>query len=175
MIGISGISRLFHSEGKLFRTVPIRPVTCPNCVPKPVRWHCRLYLVRIDFFRKKTLMAKPKQTVDQYMDALDHPLKAEVQAIRDIIKAVSPSIKEEVKWNAPSFSYKDYIATFNLRTHQHVHLIFHNPSIATVKSDILEGDYVDRRMTYFTDMNDVKAKQPALEYVVKTLLDIMDK
>src|SRR5689334_10560222 len=66
------------------------------------------------------------QAVNAYMDALDHPLKAEVQAVRDIIKNVHPDITEQVKWTAPSFSYKGYLATFNLRAIEHVHLIFHN-------------------------------------------------
>jgi hypothetical protein len=118
---------------------------------------------------------KSKQTVDGYMAELDHPLKAEVQAVRDIIKGVNLSITEEVKWNAPSFSYKDYIATFNLRAQQHVHLIFHNPSIASIKSPILEGDYPDRRMTYFTDLADVNAKRAEVERVVAELVALMDK
>jgi hypothetical protein len=118
---------------------------------------------------------KPKETVDEYMAKLDHPLKAEVQAVRDIIKGVDPRITEEVKWNAPSFSHTDYIATFNLRTSQHVHLIFHNPKIASIQSDILEGDYPDRRMTYFTDMEDVIAKKSAVEYVVNELVRVMDE
>ena len=120
-------------------------------------------------------MKKPKETVDDYMAKLDHPFKAEVQAVREIILGVHPDIWEQVKWNAPSFSYKDYIATFNLRTHEHVHLIFHNPAIASIKNDLLQGDYVDRRMTYFSDMADVKAKKSALEYVIQELVKVMDK
>jgi len=120
-------------------------------------------------------MAKQKETVDEYMAKLDHPLKAEVQAVRDIIKAVDQNITEQIKWNAPSFSYTDYIATFNLRAQQHVHLIFHNPAIASITSEILQGDYPDRRMVYFADMDDVKTKKPALEHVVKALVEMMDK
>lgn len=117
---------------------------------------------------------KTQATVEDYMAKLDHPLKAEVEALRAMIKAVHPGIIEQVKWNAPSYRYKDYIATFNLRAQQHVHLIFHNPAIASIKSDILEGDYVDRRMTYFVDMNDVQAKKASLEYVVSELIRLMD-
>jgi uncharacterized protein YdhG (YjbR/CyaY superfamily) len=120
-------------------------------------------------------MMKKKETVDDYMARLEHRLKAEVQTIREIILAVSPDIKEEVKWNAPSFSHKDYIATFNLRTEDHVHLIFHNPAIASIQSDILEGDYPDRRMAYFADMADVQAKKAAIEYVVRELIKTMDR
>jgi uncharacterized protein YdhG (YjbR/CyaY superfamily) len=119
-------------------------------------------------------MAKTKQTVDDYMAQLDHPLKAEVQALRDIIKGVDSRITEQIKWNAPSYSYKDTIATFNLRATQHVHLVFHNPAIATIRSNLLEGDYPDRRMAYFTDMKDVQAKQSALEQVIRDLMNLMD-
>lgn len=119
-------------------------------------------------------MAKKKETVDAYLATLEHPLKAEVQALRDIIKGVDPRITEQVKWNAPSFSHTDYIVTFNLRATKHVHLVFHNLNIARIRSDILEGDYVDRRMAYFADMADVIAKQPALEAVIRKLIAIMD-
>jgi len=120
-------------------------------------------------------VAKKKESVDDYMARLEHPLKAEVQALREIIKGVNPNITEEVKWNAPSFSYKDYIATFNLRTTKHVHLVFHNPHIASIQNTLLEGDYVDRRMAYFVDMQDVLAKQSALEEVIRALIQRMDE
>ncbi len=119
-------------------------------------------------------MPKQKETVDQYMAKLDHPLKAEVEALRAIIKGVNPGITEQIKWNAPSYRYKDYIATFNLRATQHVHLVFHNPAIASISSPILEGDYPDRRMAYFRDMQDVEAKKAALQAVVKSLVERMD-
>lgn len=113
--------------------------------------------------------------VDVFMAKLDHPFKAEVQAVREIIKGVNPHITEQIKWNAPSFSYKDYLATFNLHSKENVHLVFHNPEIASVKSELLEGDYKDRRMAYFSSMEDVKAKRAVLESIVKELVRLMDK
>ena len=113
--------------------------------------------------------------VDEFLDKLDHPFKLEVQAIREIIKGVNTTITEQIKWNAPSFSYKgEYLVTFNLRATRHVHLVFHNPVIAQVKNGLLEGDYKDRRMAYFSDSNDVRAKKAELENVVKELVRLMD-
>jgi hypothetical protein len=60
--------------------------------------------------------------VDAYIRQLDHPLRAEVQALREIIKGIHPGSTERIEWNAPSFRYKDYLATFNLRARQRVHL-----------------------------------------------------
>ncbi len=119
-------------------------------------------------------MAKKQPSVDDYMAALMHPFKAEVQALRDIIKGVDPRITEQIKWNAPSYRFTDYICTFHLHATQHVHLVFHNPAIASIPSPILEGDYVDRRMAYFKSMEDVHAKRAELEHVVRSLVEKMD-
>ena len=113
---------------------------------------------------------------NEFMDKLEHPFKAEVQMIREIIRKVNTDITEQIKWNAPSFSYKgEYLVTFNLRAKQHIHLVFHNPMISKVKSKLLEGDYNDRRMTYFSDENDIKAKKPALEKALKDLIRLQKK
>src|SRR5690606_21547998 len=106
--------------------------------------------------------------VDQFMLELSHPLKAEVEALRTIIKGVDKNINEEIKWKAPSFNYKgEYLVTFNLRDTKRIHLVFHNPMISKVKSDLLEGDYKDRRMTYFADMKDIKKKQKIFVKTIK--------
>ncbi len=120
-------------------------------------------------------MAKKQPTVDEFMSKLEHPFKSEVEVLRAIIKGVDPRITEQIKWNAPSYRFTDYICTFQLHATQHVHLVFHNPAIASIPSPILEGDYVDRRMAYFTSMDDVHAKRAALEQVVKALVEVMDQ
>ena len=113
--------------------------------------------------------------VDAYMERLDHPLKIEVQAVRTLIKGVDPRITEQVKWNAPSFSYKGYLATFNLRPTHHVHLVWHNGAILQDPAGLLEGRYPDRRMTYFTSMAEVEAKRPSMEALVRQWGELMDQ
>jgi hypothetical protein len=83
---------------------------------------------------------------------------------------------EEIKWKAPSFSYQgEYLVTFNLRDTSRIHLVFHNPLLPQVKSTLLEGDYKDRRMAYFADMQDVEAKKAALQKVLKDLIKLIGK
>ena len=113
-------------------------------------------------------------TVDKFMAELKHPFKAEVQAVRKIIKGVNKNITEEIKWKAPSFSYKGYMVTFNLWEEKRVHLVFHNGAILKDKQGLLEGTYPDRRMLYFSDMKDIKAKRTALEGFVKQWVKLMD-
>jgi uncharacterized protein YdhG (YjbR/CyaY superfamily) len=119
-----------------------------------------------------------KKTMDvtQYMETLDHPFKAEVQALRDIIKSANQDITEEIKWNAPSYSYLgEYLVTFNLRERKRIHLVFHNPHISKVKSKLLEGNYVDRRMTYFANQEEVEGSKELLIKVLNDLIELQRK
>ena len=119
-------------------------------------------------------MAKPP-SVDEFMAALDHPYKAEVQAVREIILGVHPDITEQVKWNAPSFSYKGYLATFTLHRREYAMLIFHDGATLDDQDGLLEGDYPDRRMVYFHSLGDVAAKRPRLESAIREWIEIKDK
>ena len=126
--------------------------------------------------KKSNTKMDSTEQVNEFMKELDHPLKTEVQMIREIIKNVNKEITEQIKWKAPSFSYKGaYLVTFNLRDQQKIHLVFHNPQIANVRSKLLEGDYEDRRMAYFADENDVKAKKTAFEKALRDLIKLQKK
>lgn len=125
--------------------------------------------------KKKGSPVSRTDKVDEFLRELRHPLTAEIEAVRSIIKGVNKDIAEEVKWKAPSFNYKgEYLVTFNLWETEQILLVFHNPLIPQVKSKILEGDYKDRRKTYFTDMQDIKAKKPLLEKALKDLIKLID-
>ena len=127
---------------------------------------------------KETLEAKglsfaSASSVDLFMEKLEHPLKGEIEELRTLIKKINGDIVEQIKWNAPSYTYRgNYLVTFNLRETKRVHLVFHNPMIPKVKSDLLEGDYADRRMTYFSDMQDIQAKKAEFQKVLKELVKL---
>ena len=119
---------------------------------------------------------KQTESVDEFMARHETPMKAEVQAVRDIIKGVNPAIGEQIKWNAPSYFYNGVdMVTFQLRPTDHVHLVFHHPAVVNIQSDILEGDYLDRRMTYLRGMADIEAKRGELERVMRELVAVVEK
>ncbi len=124
---------------------------------------------------KKTITpADGTAAVNEYMAKLVHPLKDEIQAVREIILAADKNIAERVKWNAPSFYHKEDMVTFNHRTNEHVHLVFHHPHIVNIQSPLLEGDYKDRRMTYLKDMAAVKANKAELTRIIIELVRYLD-
>src|SRR5262245_54792288 len=98
-----------------------------------------------------------EQKVAEFMRKLSHPLLKEMEELRTILKSTVKGVGERIKWNAPSYYYTDDIVTFNPRATQHVHLVFHHPSVEKIKSPLLEGDYKGRRMAYFSNMNEIKA------------------
>ncbi|MGH6624124.1 MAG: DUF1801 domain-containing protein [Burkholderiaceae bacterium] len=117
-----------------------------------------------------------KEAVDAYMHALEHPLKAEIAAVRNIIVNANSKVQERVKWNAPSFYYKDDIAAFNPRANGFVQLVFvfHRGKMIEDRLGLLEGDYKDRRLARFEDMRDIRAKKAALEQVVNRWIELTD-
>ena len=120
-------------------------------------------------------MAKKSVEVTKFMETLDHPLKAEVQTIRDIIKGVHSGIGEQVKWNAPSYFYNnaDFV-TFNLWKKDVVHLVFHHPACVRIASPLLEGDYPSRRMLYLSGVEDLEVKRAELERIIGEMVKAID-
>jgi len=139
-----------------------RPFLCYNAIKK------HLYQIMA-----KSTKPDDAVLVAAYMRQLEHPLKAEIAALQQIIKAANPAIAERIKWNAPSYYTTEDFLTFNHRMLDKVHLIFHHVKIAEIKSPILEGDYKDRRMVYFENMDAVLAKQAELESVIHQLIGLM--
>lgn len=115
------------------------------------------------------------EKVALYMDAIDHPLKKETEALRKIIKNANPKLGERIKWNAPSYYYLEDIVTFGPVRTGKVLLVFHHPFVVKVKSKLLEGDYKDRRLVYLDSMSAVKASKKELERIINEIVDAIDK
>lgn len=73
----------------------------------------------------KLTAADTTNAVDQFMAALDHPCKAEIEALRAALRAVDPAIAEGIKWNAPSWRTSEYFATTHLHAKTGFGLILH--------------------------------------------------
>lgn len=123
-----------------------------------------------------TAQADGKAVVDAYMRDVDHPFKAEMQAVRQIILSASPKLAERIKWNAPSFYYKEDLGAFHPRATEYAHLILLFPGGAGMQDDtgLLEGNHKDRREAKFHSMADVNAKKPALEALVQRWVALRD-
>jgi len=121
--------------------------------------------------------------VDEFMSALEHPLRVEIQALRAIFLAADPRIKEGIKWKSPSFFYQDWFATFNLRSTKEIQIILHTG--AKVKASSAEGVPIDdpqnllqwlakdRCMLKLSGMEDIASKQQPVTSIIRKWLNQM--
>lgn len=130
---------------------------------------------------KKTKASAPKKSgpeeVAEYLKQLEHPLKAEIEAVREIILGANRKLAERVKWNAPSFYYQQDLAAFHLRPRDCVHVVFVFPQ-GTMPEDrfgFLEGDYKDRRMARFRSMAEVQQHKAGLVKLVNHWVRAIDQ
>ena len=115
------------------------------------------------------------EQVKEYLSQLPPSQKKDIEAVRKIIKRASSKLNERIKWNAPSYYYKEDIVTFGpYKTHKLL-LVFHHPLIVKIKSTLLEGDYKDRRLMHFKDKADAEANQKELTRILNELLNMIDK
>lgn len=122
--------------------------------------------------------ADTKKAVDEFMEALAHSAKSEVQAIRSLILAADPGISEGIKWNAPSFRTTEYFATTNLREKNGVGVILHlGAKVREIPPGGLPIDdperllkwlAQDRAAVVFKDLNDFNAKKAAFLGVIRS-------
>lgn len=113
--------------------------------------------------------------VDEFMFKLEHPLKAEIEAVRAILINANPKLEEDVKWGGPSFFYKGDLATFNPRIKNYVALIFHKGELLNIKSDFLEEATKGKVYAKFYSMEDVTANKALIEKMVDAWVKLMDK
>ncbi len=123
--------------------------------------------------RSPRLSKTEKETAEvvAYLAAMNHPFRAEIDAVRGIIRQAHPDIRERIKWNAPSFYASADMVTFHVRPTDRVHLVFHHPEVVNIDSPLLEGDYKDRRMVYFLNMEAIEAGKEELERIMRVLVE----
>ena len=103
------------------------------------------------------------------MAELQHPLKGEVQLLREIVLGASPAIEERIKWRSPSFhAGPDDLGAFMLRPRDFVRLVLVFPhGLVDDPEGIMRGDWDDRRELRFTSIHDIETKRDALQNVVR--------
>lgn len=123
---------------------------------------------------KPAKRAEPVDDVDGFMRKLKHPLKPALEAVREIIRSADSGISEGIKWNSPSFLFKDWFATAGLRDKTFVRVVFHTGVKAKGKviriddpGGLLEWHAKDRCSARFTGAEDAQAKRAALTSIVK--------
>lgn len=123
------------------------------------------------------MAARFDPAVNALLDAHDHPLRKEIDQLRNIILDADRSIKEGVKWNTASFRTEDWFATLNgPKQVKEPMLILH--AGAKTKGIVLKDRIPDpeglvkwlsndRGQITFKGAADIKAKEKTLRAIVR--------
>jgi hypothetical protein len=118
---------------------------------------------------------KAELSVEQFLKALVHPFKPDIQELRELILSIGPGIGESVKWNAPSFYTGEHFATMRLNGKPPLQLILH---MGTKKKEMPGGAIQDpnkvlkwlgpdRACVNFTGLGAVGANAKALRLILQ--------
>ena len=115
--------------------------------------------------------------IEAFMATLEHPCKAEIQALRKLILGVDPSVAEGIKWNAPSYRTTEYFATTNLRAKKGIGLILHlGAKVRDLPGGAIAIDDPEKLLTWlgkdrasveFSGAGELAAKSAALAGVLR--------
>lgn len=119
--------------------------------------------------------------VSNFLDALKHPFRAEIEALRICILKANSNLTEDIKWNGPNYSLnaQDRL-TMRIQPPKQVQLIFHrgakklaqpkNKLIASA-SKLLEWKENDRAVISFKTLKDIETAEKELSTLVKEWLE----
>lgn len=121
-------------------------------------------------------MATHNPSVTTFLDALNHPLRQEIQLLRDHILRARPDLEEDIKWNGPNYTHagNDRI-TMKIQPPGKVQLIFHlgakvrHPASSRRIEDpsgLLAWRGNDRAIATFESMEEIDSARSALQKIV---------
>ncbi len=114
--------------------------------------------------------------VTDFLDKQLHPLRAEIEALREIILRAEPTLSEGIKWNGPNYSIngEDRI-TMRLNPPKQIQVIFHRGAKVKTQPEnhLIEGNYPfltwkenDRAIATFKGIEDIRQFSESFREVV---------
>lgn len=119
--------------------------------------------------------------VTAFLDGLNHPFRAEIEALRTIILTAQADLTENIKWNGPNYSFQgeDRI-TMRILPPKQVQLIFHRGAkkqtqpadkLIETSSNLLLWKENDRAIASFKTMDEIESHRDELTAIVQKWID----
>jgi hypothetical protein len=131
-------------------------------------------LVSVLMRRDDGLVVQHDAEVDAWFERYQNPQKDLVMAVRDVVLEADPRVGECIKWQAPTFTYQGNMASFFPRATKHVSLMFHTGAALPDPRGILEGEGATSRSLKILDHDDLAAKTPGLQGLVRSWIGLRD-
>lgn len=122
--------------------------------------------------------------VQEFLKHLDHPLKTEIMAVREIILHSNNKLTEHIKWNAPSFGINgEDRVTMKLFPPKNIQLILHRgakvkkqpaENLISGYPSMLKWAAKDRAVVTFNNMAEIKTNGKVLSKIINKWIDAAD-
>ena len=120
--------------------------------------------------------------VTQFLNALNHPFRAEIEELRNIILSVDNGITENIKWNGPNYCFnnEDRI-TMSIQPPKQIRIVLHcgakvktTPKEKIIKNDfgILDWKGNDRAIATFKSREDVTQMKNNLKAIIAEWIEV---
>jgi hypothetical protein len=121
-------------------------------------------------------MEKLNNEVTAMLDALNHPMRAEIEELRWIILSSAIALTENIKWNSPNYCFNNQDRlTMKIQPPEQIQLIFHRGAKKLIQprnkliddtSGLLVWKENDRAVAVFRNMDDIKKAESALINII---------
>jgi hypothetical protein len=101
----------------------------------------------------------------------EHPQKAEMHRVREVMLGADERLTETIKWQSPTFVYEGNLASIDPHAKKHVSVLFHRGAEIPGDHPALEGGGKLARYIRYADLDAVEAGRPALEAIVRAWCD----
>lgn len=119
---------------------------------------------------------KLNSEVTSFLDSLNHPLRNEIECLRQLIMSTDHELTEGIKWNGPNYSIngEDRI-TIRINPPKQLQVIFHrgakvkeplNERLLSDDHDILSWKENDRAIASFKGMDEIQKKSHMIKEIV---------
>jgi hypothetical protein len=126
-------------------------------------------------------MINLNMTVTEFLDELNHPLRAEIEKLRLLILESVTGLTENIKWNGPNYSFKDQDRiTMRIQPPKQIQLIFHRGAkkqdqpekkLIEVNTKLLTWKENDRAIMSFKNLLEIEDGKSELTEIIKKWID----
>ncbi len=119
--------------------------------------------------------------VTKFLDGLNHPLRAEIEALRLIILNSTDGLTENIKWNSPNYCFNDQDrVTMRIQPPKQIQLIFHRGAKKITQpkdkliddtSGLLIWKENDRAIASFKNMDEIKKTTSNLQKILNSWIN----
>ncbi len=116
-----------------------------------------------------------------FLDSLNHPLRKEIEALRNLILSSNNLLKENIKWNGPNYSWCDQDRiTMRIQPPKQIQIIFHRGAkkqqqpqnrLINDETNFLNWKENDRAVVSFKSFDEIENSKTILQKMVNDWLN----